>query len=158
MSEEWRVIEEFPEFSVSNMGRVKQNADGKIMSCFKNKSGYSYFRPPALKLHRLVARFHPNPDDKPFVDHIDRNPSNNCASNLRWATNSENRRNVNCQKNNKLGVKNVRFFRHVKPNGKVYEYYKHAITVNGKRISRYFHTLEEAVAYSQKIDEELTHS
>ena len=45
-------------------------------------------------VHRLVAEtFLPNPEGKPQVDHRDRNRSNNCVDNLRWATRSENQRN-----------------------------------------------------------------
>lgn len=45
-------------------------------------------------IHRLVAEtFIPNPDEKPTVDHIDRDTTNNSLSNLRWATHSEQREN-----------------------------------------------------------------
>lgn len=46
-------------------------------------------------IHRLVAiAFIPNKDNKPIIDHINQNKSDNNKSNLRWSTYKENANNV----------------------------------------------------------------
>jgi len=45
-------------------------------------------------IHRLIAlTFIPNPENKPCIDHINRNKLDNRIENLRWVSNSENNRN-----------------------------------------------------------------
>lgn len=45
-------------------------------------------------VHRIIAKyFVPNPENKPFVDHINRNTHDNRAENLRWVTHKENMNN-----------------------------------------------------------------
>ena len=99
-------------YEISNFGRVKSLA--RYVKCKNNKlklnrekilnpqignirNGYHQLsiyvdkRQFTYLVHRLVALAHlPNPDNKPQVNHIDGNRSNNCLSNLEWVTSSEN--------------------------------------------------------------------
>ena len=74
-------------FEVSNFGRVKR--DGKLLDLTHRKT--HYIQVNNLYVHRMVAElFIPNPDNKPFIDHIDGNKHNNHVNNLRWVTQQEN--------------------------------------------------------------------
>ena len=73
-------------YEVSNLGRVKIN--GEIVEPYMN-GNYLYIG--SFFIHRAVAElFIPNPENKPFVDHINTDPLDNKACNLRWVTQKEN--------------------------------------------------------------------
>lgn len=83
---------------------VLVSAEGQVKMSNGWTSGYSVrsdhkYRGVRLNgkykfLHRLMAEtFIVNPENKPTVDHIDRDTTNNLLSNLRWATHSEQREN-----------------------------------------------------------------
>ena len=121
--EEWKILDEFPEYSISTLGRVRNNKNDYIRIPDINSKGYHRLRlvrdGKIIRkfVHRLVAEnFLPNPLSKPMVDHINGDNKNNTVTNLRWATRSENTLNGKVRKDKKHTtlrniVKNGNFFR-----------------------------------------------
>lgn len=93
--ETFKSIPDYPSYSISDFGRVKI---GQYEIVPNTKCGYSVVtlrneggRGKNFLVHRLVASsFLENPLNKPEVDHIDTNKSNNALSNLRWVWHLEN--------------------------------------------------------------------
>ncbi len=95
-NEFWENIQGFENYFVSDLGRVKRNdkqilkeetTNQKYKRVVFSKNGVVYKK----SVHRLVALyFVPNPENKPFVNHINGIKSDNRAINLEWCTQSEN--------------------------------------------------------------------
>ena len=94
----FKVIKEYPMYSVSTEGRVRKNSNRRILSPTRKPSGYMQInlmtndgRRKKEYVHRLVAlTFLPNDDHLPEVNHIDGVRDNNVLANLEWVTHQEN--------------------------------------------------------------------
>jgi hypothetical protein len=99
--ETWKDIKGYEGYyAVSNFGRVKSLRSNKIMNATINSRGYPQVNlkvngnRKCMRVHTLVAEtFIPNPENKPQIDHIDTDPTNNHVSNLKWVTMKENMNN-----------------------------------------------------------------
>lgn len=100
VQEIWRPVEDCEGlYEVSNLGRVRSLRYRKIhiLSPRRNYNGYlavNLTNKKQHKVHRLVAFAFPEICGEWFpgaeVNHLDENPSNNNAENLRWVTHKEN--------------------------------------------------------------------
>jgi len=88
----------------------RRNFNGKWTFGSLNSKGYYRVKINETEylVHRLIAEtFIPNPNNKPYVDHIDRDTQNNDMWNLRWASPRENSNNT--YTNNPLGLRRADF-------------------------------------------------
>lgn len=93
MRESWKTIIEHPNYQISNMGNVRNSKSGKVLKPYDDGKGYLRVKidGKCLRVHILVATaFIPNPEGKPIVNHKKGKKHDCRASQLEWATASEN--------------------------------------------------------------------
>lgn len=103
IKEQWRTIKQYPDYSISNLGRVRSDRFSRYLKPQLNGWGYERVAFPdkeisygtkALFVHKLVyEHFIGEIQEGNVIDHIDKNKVNNRVDNLRQISWAENIRN-----------------------------------------------------------------
>ena len=140
-------VVDYPQYLIYPDGKVYSKYTKRYLQ--ENDNGWGYYFVRLYKngkgmphtIHRLVAlHYIPNPENKPFIDHKNRDRTDNRIENLRWVSHLENNQNKGNYKSNKSGHKNISYDKR----GDRYRYTK---TIRGKIHLKYFKTLTEALCY-----------
>lgn len=93
-----KILPEYPNYRICDDGNIYLISRARKVKASLNDNGYLRFRVRGIDgkfhnmyVHRLVAlAFVPQEEGKPLIDHINGNPLDNRAENLRWCTILEN--------------------------------------------------------------------
>lgn len=147
----WLPINENEKYSISTIGRVRNNKSGLILKNKPHKrDGYFYVclsnngEILTRKIHRLVAiHFCLNPNNYNIVDHKDRDRTNNNFDNLRWVDASINSIN-RVMKDHSTMIKGVS----QRKDG----LYEASLKKNNIRYRYFFHNLDDAINYRKELE------
>lgn len=111
MREKWMLITDYENYAVSNIGNIKNVKTNKTLKQMDTNNGYKSVmlcknnKKRIFRTHRLVAMmFLENPNDKPYINHINGIKTDNFVENLEWCTAKENdnhARKIGLKKQNK---------------------------------------------------------
>lgn len=90
-NEEWKNVKNFPDYSISNSGKIKNIETGEIIKGHLKNSNHLVRiididgkRRDKIMKYLVAETFIENPNNYKYVEHIDSNKLNNNYSNLKW--------------------------------------------------------------------------
>ena len=153
---EWIVeMRDFPDYFISNYGRVFSDKFGKMKELKHNINNYGYLQVCLYKegkgykktIHRLMCKtFLKRVIGKDQVDHNNRNKLDNRLENLSWVNCRENQINKGINNRNTSGIKGIRF-RKDKNRWVSWIYIK-----ENKQKQKSFKTKEEAITWRLEME------
>lgn len=98
---EKKELDNYSKYTFYSDGKIWSKSTGNFLKISPNKKGYirtgfinDINEKKCLFIHRIIATcFIPNPENKPFIDHINRIRNDNHVENLRWVRSQENANN-----------------------------------------------------------------
>lgn len=162
--EKWKIINEFPKYEVSTYGRVRNIKTKKTLYVKRHTGGYlqvavqKHNQKKYLYIHRLVAdAFLPNPQNLPYVNHMDEDKTNNHVENLEWCTPEYNANYGSCRQ--RVALSHGRRVRQYTKDGlfikewNSYREAERALNIGRGEISRYVKSPYHWVAVDKSKDE-----
>lgn len=128
----WKDIPDYPNYQVSNYGRIKslnykRSGKEKILKPQPNNKGYLRIalskngNSTLFFVHRLVASvFLKNDNNLPIINHKDENPSNNHVDNLEWCNHSYNMNYGTCKERMSVNVSKALKGKYIGENNPMY--------------------------------------
>ncbi len=142
--ENFQDIIDFPNYMINENGEIYSKFKKRLLKPGLITSGYTGIMLRRDKkniyktIHRLLGlQYLPNPDNKPCIDHKNRNRIDNTLTNLRWVSYSENSKNKTSKPNSTsrfIGVRKT-------PNKK--KPYRVETTYQGKKYHIGYYEFEE---------------
>lgn len=109
-------IKDFETYAVNKKGEILNLRSKRLMKLYPNIDAGGYLQVTlvnengnkTLRVHQIVAKtFIPLIEEKPFIDHIDRDRTNNNVNNLRWVNIYEQAENKGVQQISKTKKKYI---------------------------------------------------
>lgn len=152
-------IKGFEDYQITDDGRVWSKKNNKWLKPWMLKNDYLCVslmkdgKKHNIRLHRIIAEaFIPNPDNKPYIDHINTIRTDNSISNLRWVSHKENMNNPITTKKMSDYNKTIKHWTQVKAmrEAKIKTVYQY--TKDGVLVAVYDSVVDAAKATNSRVD------